>query len=1105
MKKQYLILIFSVLFSNISFSQDITSDTILANSYCDLAKNYTDNWEMDSASFYILQAQNIYIKHLGENSLQNSITLYLLGNIYYYSNNYEKALDFFQKSLDIRLKLLGENNIYIVSSYMDIGLVYKDIDELDIALEYYQKALKICSQILEENNSYMSSIYNNMGSVYENKGLYNLAIVYYVKSLNIRIENFGKKSVQVATCYNNIGSVYTSLGEYDKAIKYYNASLNNCLENLDEKNPKIASLYNNFGNVYESKGEYDKSLNYYFKALKLRIEIMGESNVEVATTYNNIGYVFKDKGEFDKALEYFEKALNIRIKIYGEKHSDIAGSYTNIGTIYLSKHDFNTALEYFEKSLEINLDILGEISPEVAIDYNNIGYSYQCLNLNQKALEYYIKDLKISYKIYETYNPQLAISYNNIGCVFNLLGRYDESLEYYQKALKIKLNSYNEKHPEIAGTYNNIALVYCNKKEYQKALETYQKAIYSNSTDFVDTINLSITPGLKNYMDYDDLLTSLYGKAKIFADTTKNLPYFKNLSCLDKLEIALNHFQTCDSLITDVRKEISTQSDKIALGERASDIYKRAVDLMINDKWLVINEKSTEENINHSSLNINHLSFHFSERNKSSVLLEALAGSNALKFAGIPTELLEEEQILSTEIANCKTLKNNAANDSILNIHSNCLFNLNRTYDSLIVIFETNYPAYFQLKYNNSPIKVEQIQQILDKKTAMLSYFVLDNSIVIYLITKDDLSIYKTILIDNFPEEVNNLCEAIQSNKKTSVFLYKDLAFKFYNLLFPDEMLKNKSFKKIENLIIIPDGALATIPFEALLTENYTKEWTTWEDTDYFSEMPFAIKKYNISYSYSATLFYNTFPKENNVNIQISNVKDWIAFAPVFDDNETLNDGSYINPLPGTLTEVQNIFKIFKKSGLNAETKTHKQANEEFVKSGKLHNYRYLHFATHGFVNTIKPELSGIVLSQDTSLIFDGNEDVFGNIAEQNDGFLYQSEIYNLELNADLVVLSACETGLGKIISGEGVIGLTRALLYAGTKNIIVSLWSVSDESTTQLMINFYDNLLNQKPIKVSKNLNRFGKDLQIAKLQLIEKGTYAHPFYWSPFILIGK
>jgi len=151
-----------------------------------------------------------------------------------------------------------------------------------------------------------------------------------------------------------------------------------------------------------------------------------------------------------------------------------------------------------------------------------------------------------------------------------------------------------------------------------------------------------------------------------------------------------------------------------------------------------------------------------------------------------------------------------------------------------------------------------------------------------------------------------------------------------------------------------------------------------------------------------------------------------------------------------------------------------------------LKNYKYLHFATHGFVNTDKPELSGIFLAQDSTL--------------DEDGILYQGEIYNLELNADLTVLSACETGLGKIKKGEGLIGLTRALLYAGSRNIIVSLWSVADESTSELMIDFYKNLLEGNQL-----LSEFSKPLQKAKLKMIEEGKYAHPFYWSPFILIGK
>ena len=201
--------------------------------------------------------------------------------------------------------------------------------------------------------------------------------------------------------------------------------------------------------------------------------------------------------------------------------------------------------------------------------------------------------------------------------------------------------------------------------------------------------------------------------------------------------------------------------------------------------------------------------------------------------------------------------------------------------------------------------------------------------------------------------------------------------------------------------------------------------------------------------------------------------------------NRSMFDRSYITPLPATETETEDILKLYDEKNLKAKVLLHNNANEKFLKSGELEQYKVLHFATHGFVNSERPELSGLLLAQDST----GGED----------GVLYSGEIYNLKLNADLVVLSACETGLGKIQKGEGIIGLTRALLYAGAKNIIVSLWQVADESTSDLMVDFYKNSL------ISKEQLSYSEALRNAKLKMISEGEYAHPLFWSPFILIGN
>jgi CHAT domain-containing protein len=198
--------------------------------------------------------------------------------------------------------------------------------------------------------------------------------------------------------------------------------------------------------------------------------------------------------------------------------------------------------------------------------------------------------------------------------------------------------------------------------------------------------------------------------------------------------------------------------------------------------------------------------------------------------------------------------------------------------------------------------------------------------------------------------------------------------------------------------------------------------------------------------------------------------------APVEFENN-----AYLSNLPGTETEVNDIAKLFNDRKLKSETLIKTNADEDQIKSSSIKDYKYLHFATHGIVDEKNPELSRIFLSA----------------GENEDGNLYSGEIYNLELNADLVALSACETGLGKISKGEGVIGLSRALVYAGARSIIVSFWSVADASTSQLMTDFYKELL-------SKNNNDFAAALQTSKLNMLNNKTYAAPYYWAPFVILG-
>jgi CHAT domain-containing protein len=299
---------------------------------------------------------------------------------------------------------------------------------------------------------------------------------------------------------------------------------------------------------------------------------------------------------------------------------------------------------------------------------------------------------------------------------------------------------------------------------------------------------------------------------------------------------------------------------------------------------------------------------------------------------------------------------------------------------------------------------------------------------------------------------------------RNSLF-YNDMkAFQLSSLKLAEALIPRFP-SRIKDLIILPTGRMSIIPFEALLTKKP-------DEKDTYQLLPYLLNKFGIRYEFSAALVLQK-SKTKKLTAQPS----IFLCAPVsFPEKDNLNE------LPGTESEVKEISRLFESKNLNASARLGMQANEGVVKGTSIKDYNLLHFATHGVVDEASPELSRIFL-QSSSAAEDGN--------------LFSGEIYNLQLNANLVTLSACQTGLGKISKGEGVIGLSRALVYAGAKNIIVSFWSVADESTSELMKDFYRLLLEG-------NGSTYSSSLRQSKLDLIKKEAYSAPYFWAPFILIG-
>jgi CHAT domain-containing protein len=277
-------------------------------------------------------------------------------------------------------------------------------------------------------------------------------------------------------------------------------------------------------------------------------------------------------------------------------------------------------------------------------------------------------------------------------------------------------------------------------------------------------------------------------------------------------------------------------------------------------------------------------------------------------------------------------------------------------------------------------------------------------------------------------------------------------------------LIPRKLPETISDLIIIPAGRLGVTPFDALVVKN--REGDDYDQIDYLTN------HLNISYQYSVTLFYQQIKSMKNTQQAAT------LFAPV---NFNYKTGHKLPSLPFTLNEVKDIEGIFQAENYQASTHLYADASESKIKDGIYSDYSFIHIASHGIVNEQQPELSCIYLSEET---------------DSEDGFLYSGEIYNLDLNTNLVVLSACQTGFGHVSRGEGIIGLSRALLFAGASNLLVSLWNVPDKSTAHLMAEFYDKNLREK--------KSYSNSLGDVKQSMISKKATSRPYFWASFILIG-
>lgn len=739
---------------------------------------------------------------------------------------------------------------------------------------------------------------------------------------------------------------------------------------------------------------------------------------------SNLGILNWVSGNTSRAETLLRQALDESQRVYGVTHPQTGGAYNNLGLV-LAENDPQAAIRMYLQAQTIYEGNYPENHPSKASTLSNLAAAYLQENVYLNAQNYYKQALTMWKALYGDTHPNVAFTYAALAQVALRETRPERADEYARKALQTYQQQLQAaQHPKLSSTYNLLASIALRKDEYGEAIRYLTKAEQTN-------VPPEMSP--KQALSTDLLLTTLQLRGEAFAARHRQ----KTLKLRD-LKAALAAYTAADDLLQHIRQNRADESDKLRLGERANEIYDAATRLCLRLAEVTLRKKHYYKR-----------AFYFSERSKAGVLLSAIADTQAKQFAGIPDSLLAQERaqrerldFLERQISQGNT-----------EFRAEWLA-AQQQREAFIRRLETEFPEYYQLKYDVSISDAGTVQTHLKKDETLLSYQLLEQTdrIVVFYLTQRSIRVEDRPLPENFRALQRSFRNSITFQAKGS---YQESAYDLYKSLFPKPVRTSRVF-------IVPEGALSSIPFEALLTEKAGSEAP-------YTDLSYWVRQKTISYAYAATLWTQQRQRKADT-ASTCQKKQALLCAPVHFVS--------LNSLPATETEVRELSTLFDKQEIQSSSYLNARATKSVLQQQDLQCFGLLHLATHGIIDQDNPSLSYLALSGD-------------------DRF-YTGELYNLKLNADLVTLSACETGLGKLTAGEGLIGLSRALLFAGARNVVVSLWSVADDSTAKLMQTFYESSLNHPGTHYADALNQ-------TQRRMINDSKYSNPFYWAPFVVIGE
>jgi CHAT domain-containing protein/uncharacterized protein HemY len=993
-------------------------------------------------------------------------SLNLLGECKANMNQCEPSLEILNRSVALALANFKAESPEVAYSYYYLarslgGCARKHID----AIATMHKSISLKRKLFGEGIE-VAFDYTYMGYMFLNLTRYDSSMYYLEKSLRLREKKLSPDDVEIANTLYHMGRTYEGKGELLKALELHTRALSIRTAKLDPLHASLSNSLSELGKVYQKLGNPDRALDYFQRALEIRIKSLGAVHANVAASYYTIGNLYGNMFNSHQAIHYIRQGNSIYEKIYGDKSDVLPSYYAYLGSLHGNTRDHETALLYFNKAQAQAEKNLASDNQNLAAVYTTIGNYYADNNSPQKALDYLNKSVIIFRKGAGANSVREADVIVKMGTLYSKNKNFTKAFEQYQLALTFYKNKMGNQNPKVATVYQLMGDAYFDQHQFEKSLMNYQKAFVSMSSTFNDTVNVFLNPSSSQIENKPLALRIAGKKADVLARMSRQNHDTKYL------EHTFRTYLFSVDLIDDIAAGYYLEKARVEFEKESRITYEHAMTIAFQ-LYLKTKEQRYLQD-----------AFQISEKSKAVILTANIRESEAKSLGGVPDSLVEKERDLKILLAYCRGALHAAINkkDSIaIATQEENIFNNQQQYNQLKSRLEKDFPSFYNLKYNTRVASLEQTQQALpNENTTLIEYFVGDSAIYKFTVSKKNIGFEKiendgrlAAFLHDYEKCLTDGSFILNSRKEADS-LYASSAYALYDLLLKSSAPENTTTTK---LIIVPDGKLGQFGFGSLITDEAPKKNPDYKNLSYVST------QFEISYAYSASLITSRATRRKPKNL-------FAGFAPSYTGNQFANIDTLKHPmtylamrsgnlpLPGAIEEVKLIGQFMQgDSWLSQEaTETNFKLN-----AGK---YAILHLAMHSLLNNEYPQYS--------ELLFNTEND------SENDGYLTVDEIYNLNLNASMVVLSACSSGFGKVQQGEGPISISRAFSYAGCPSVLMSLWKIPDDVTREIMTHFYQELKNGKP-----------KDeaLRLAQLKFLSETKdplYHHPFFWGSFVVMG-